>query len=188
GKGLLKAGHDVMFSSRAPEDSRGREIHQETGTLVGTVAETLAYSEIVAIALGADAITGVIEEFAPAWKGKIIIDLNNSIRPMPPQAGSVGQAIAQMTGGRVVKAFNSIGAEHFQNPVFNGQKATMLVAGDDTQAKSVVMGLAADLGFEPIDAGGLAVSGLLESMARLWVNLASNAGLGRNIAFKLLKR
>jgi predicted dinucleotide-binding enzyme len=62
----------------------------------------------------------------------------------------------------------------------------MLVAGDDADAKAIVMRLSAETGFSPIDAGGLAMSHWLESFAWLWISLAMKHG--RDIAFRLMLR
>jgi 8-hydroxy-5-deazaflavin:NADPH oxidoreductase len=56
------------------------------------------------------------------------------------------------------------------------------------RAKAVVTDLAEDLDFEVVDAGGLIVARFLEPMAMLWINLANVQRLGRNIAFKLVRR
>lgn len=64
----------------------------------------------------------------------------------------------------------------------------MLIAGDDVEAKRTVSGLAQDLGFDVVDAGPLRNARSLEHVAVLWIHLAMVGGLGRDIAFKLLRR
>jgi hypothetical protein len=71
---------------------------------------------------------------------------------------------------------------------FGAGKLVMLVAGDDPEAKTTVMSLANDLGFEPVDAGPLAMSRYLEPMAMVWIKLALVQKLGRNFGFALLRR
>lgn len=186
GKALLKVGHEVMFSSRDPQSEAMQKLRTETGAPVGTVTETLAYSPVIVIAMAPNVVGSVVEEHAGAWADKIIIDMNNKGGLEIPT--SFGQYLASITQGRVVKAFNTIGVEHLDNPVFEGQKATMLIASDDQEAKQIVSGLAADLGFEPVNAGGLEMSGLLESLAMLWVRLASTAGYGRDFAFRIVRK
>jgi predicted dinucleotide-binding enzyme len=187
GKALLKAGHEVMFSSRDPRGEHARKIKEETGAPVGTVSEVLAYSPVIAIALAPDAIEQTIREHTDWWKDKIILDLNNRFAGAAT-AKSLAEDIAHWTGARVIKIFNTLGAEHYQNPVFEGQKASMFVAGDDSEGKQIAMRLAADIGFEPIDCGGLDSAGMIEKLAQLWVHLALRMGMGRNIAFKLIQR
>jgi len=115
-----------------------------------------------------------------------IIDSTN--RFTAGRAASGAEEIAGLApGARVVKAFNTIGAELLAGPRFDMQSATMFICGGDAQAKSIVASLAQKLGFEVVDAGPLSSAGMLESLARLWVSLA-RGGLGRNIAFKLLRR
>ncbi|MGH6959267.1 MAG: hypothetical protein ACREE7_02165, partial [Dongiaceae bacterium] len=62
------------------------------------------------------------------------------------------------------------------------------VAGDDPRAKATALALARDLGFEPVDAGPLAMARYLEPFAMLWIKLALIQGLGRRFAFRLLQR
>ena len=50
------------------------------------------------------------------------------------------------------------------------------------------MRLVDELGFDPVDAGPLTQARLLEPLALLWISLAYRQGLGRNIAFRLMRR
>jgi predicted dinucleotide-binding enzyme len=91
-------------------------------------------------------------------------------------------------GARVVKVFNTTGANNMANPDFGGIAATMFYCGDDAEAKAAAARLAADLGFDPVDAGNLEQARLLEPLALLWIRLAYVQKQGREIAFKLLRR
>lgn len=189
GKGWAAKGHAIMFSSRTPESEKMKTLVAEAGsnTRAGTIQQTLAFGDVVVIALSWDAVEAVIAD-AGEWSGKIVIDVTNRIRPSGGDpAGSAGEAIAQRTGARVIKAFNSIGAEHYLNPLFGDQAASMLICGDDAEAKSTVASLTAELGFDVVDAGPLSNARLLEGLAALWISLARGES-GRDIAFKLLKR
>lgn len=59
----------------------------------------------------------------------------------------------------------------------------MFVAGDDAQAKEVALNLAAEIGFEPYDAGPLANAKSLEEMVKVW--LAITKQLGRGVGFAI---
>jgi predicted dinucleotide-binding enzyme len=89
---------------------------------------------------------------------------------------------------RVVKCFNTTGANNLENPNYGDDRPMMFLCGNDAGVKSVVMKLGQDVGFEMIDAGELATARLLEPVAMLWIHLAFRGGLGRNFAFKLLRR
>ena len=91
-------------------------------------------------------------------------------------------------GARVVKAFNTTGANNMADSRYPGGKLMMPVAGDDAAAKQTVMTLAAELGFAPVDVGPLAMSRHLEPMAMCWIKLAYAQGTGREFGFAILKR
>jgi len=89
---------------------------------------------------------------------------------------------------KVVKIFNTTGANNMANPLYQNERIPMLYCGDDAGAKSVAAQLASDAGMEPVDAGGLRNSRLLEPYAMLWIYLAYRGGFGREFAFKLVRR
>ena len=64
----------------------------------------------------------------------------------------------------------------------------MLYCGDDAGAKALGARLAADLGFEPIDAGPLREARFLEPMAMVWIHLALFQKLGTGFVFNLVRR
>lgn len=184
GKALTQAGYEVMFSVRDPrrEAEKVQTIKQETGAQAGTVQELLATTEVIAVLLRWEAVPEVAK--LRGWENKIVIDLTT--RPSTKHAHSAAEELARLTGARVVKAFNTIGAEHYLNPVIDGQAVTMFMVGDDVEAKDIVGDLATTLGFEVIDAGDLSAAAYLDNLAAFWTHLSKN-GLGRNIAFKLLQ-
>ena len=62
------------------------------------------------------------------------------------------------------------------NPALpDGIRTVMFVCGDDETAKSVVMQLAADIGFDAVDAGKLQQARFLEPWAMLWISLLTEA-------------
>ena len=89
-------------------------------------------------------------------------------------------------GARVVKAFNTLGAEHILNPVVGGQQADVFLCTDDDAARSVVGKLAEEIGFRAVDLGPLRNARLAEHVAIAWIHMAMKGGLGRNIAFKVV--
>jgi 8-hydroxy-5-deazaflavin:NADPH oxidoreductase len=58
--------------------------------------------------------------------------------------------------------------------------------GDDKEAKFRVMKLGQDIGFDPIDAGGLVNGRILDAMAFLVIGLAFQSGMGTQMGYKLL--
>ena len=75
-----------------------------------------------------------------------------------------------------------------ENPRYPDGPVTMLYCGADAKAKSRAAQLASDLGFDPVDAGGLSAARWLEDFAMLWIHLAIHQKLGVNFAFRLVRR
>ena len=128
-------------------------------------------------------------------KGKIILDTTNPLTRGPDGiALEIGHSISAgekvqgwAVGASVFKTLNTTGFGNMANPVFNGVKSVMFVAGDDVANKPKVINLVGDLGFEVIDAGPLRNARLLEAHAMLWIDLALVRGQGRDFAFATLK-
>ncbi|HSG39652.1 MAG TPA: NADPH-dependent F420 reductase [Thermoanaerobaculia bacterium] len=194
GRGWAKAGHEVMFGVRAASDPKVAELLREApGARAGSVAEVAAFGEVVALATPWEATEDALRH-AGNLAGKILFDCTN---PLAPQLSGLThghdtsggeQVAAWAPGARVVKVFNTIGANHMENPDFDGVAATMFYCGDDDEAKAAAARLASDLGFDPIDAGRLDQARLLEPLALLWIRLAYVQQQGRDIGFKLMRR
>jgi hypothetical protein len=59
--------------------------------------------------------------------------------------------------------------------------------GDDSEAKKTLAGLIRDIGMEPVDGGPLMSARSLEPMTALLISMAYNQGVGRDLAYKLIK-
>lgn len=193
GKGWARAGHEVTFGVRNPSDPKVQRLVEETGAKAASVTDAAAGAEVVVLATPWDATEGIVRSLGDL-AGRIVFDATN---PLAPQLSglthgfdtSAAEMIAGWApGARVVKIFNTTGANNMANPDFNGVAATMFYCGDDADAKAAAAGLAGDLGFDPVDAGNLQQARLLEPLALLWIRLAYLQGMGREIAFKLMKR
>jgi predicted dinucleotide-binding enzyme len=66
------------------------------------------------------------------------------------------------TGSRLVKGFNHLIAGLLeQGPAMHGGRRVVFLASDDEGAAAEIAALAEDLGFAPINLGGLSEGGLL---------------------------
>lgn len=177
GSRLAAVGHDVVYGVRRP----GRR----SDPAAVSIPEAAEGAEVVILAVPWAAVRGVAEAIGDAG-GAVIVDATNPFGPEPP-SDSGAERVAAWTGSRrVVKAFNTTGFNNMADPGYGDLRPVMPVAGDDTDRERVLE-LAAELGFDPVDAGPLANARHLESMAALWVHLA-RSGHGREIAFALLRR
>lgn len=186
-------GHEVVIGVREPRGPGSGDLAERLGPKVAvlSIEEACAAAETVLLAVPWEAAEEVVKRVDLA--GKVVIDTTNPIAAGLELAightASAAELIAGWApGARVVKAFNTVGAEHLSHPRLDGLALTMLICGDDREAKTTVKGLAEEIGFEVVDAGPLSSARLLEPLAMLWIRLALVEGLGRDIGFKLLRR
>jgi 8-hydroxy-5-deazaflavin:NADPH oxidoreductase len=185
GRGWAQAGHDIMFGVRNPEDAELKQLIAELGgrPTVGSPQEAAAFGEVIVFAIPGAAMQETLARLGDL-SGKILIDATNGLGNST-QAGA--QMIAQWTpGASVFKAFNSIGFEILNVPMFGDLQADMFFCGDDTQAREVVAQLIADLAFRPMYVGDLSSAPMVEMLARLWGSLAYGQKMGRRLAFRML--
>ena len=101
----------------------------------------------------------------PTWKGKTIVDVTNAYGVSPGKLGEQPSAkvVAQaFTGGKLVKGFNHLVAAVLgQDPAVHGGRRVVFLAGDDDDAAAEIGALAENIGFSPIQLGGLSEGGLL---------------------------
>ena len=148
------AGHDVAVSTR------------------DTVAETAAGADVVVLAVPASSGPEVLAAAGPL-DGRILVDATNNL-----SGGPDGTALAALApGARVVKAFNTVFAT-FMHDTRPDRPASLVLCGDDGEAKEIVSGLVRAAGFEPVDAGGAERTGDVEAFARLVIGLAYAQGRG----------
>jgi len=185
GAGWARSGHEIFFGVRSPG---------KTGLKNAIyVREAAQSADVIVLAVPWSGVPDALRS-AGDLTGKVILDATNpllaDLSGLDVEPGtSGGEKVAELAGGiPVVKIFNTTGFPNMVNPDYKGQFATMLYCGDDANAKSIAAGLALDLGFDPVDAGDLKQSRLLEPLALLWIKLALKQGLGLNIAFKLMRR
>jgi NADPH-dependent F420 reductase len=194
GVSWAKKGHDVIFGSRQPDSEKVRAILSEAGKKARAVLPeaAVAEAEVVVLAVPYTAVRETVSSLGEL-SGKVLVDATNPIAPGLQLAvgttTSGGEQLAAMAPrARVVKAFNTTGAENMANPIYHGESITMFICGDDAAAKTAVTQLAQDLGFAVADVGDITKCRFLEPMALVWITLAVQRGLGRDIAFKLVHR
>jgi predicted dinucleotide-binding enzyme len=188
---LAKSGFAVRFGLKDGKDA-GALLARAPGAAAATVEDAAKSSDVLFLAVPGNVAVDVARSLAGVLAGKVVVDCNNALTwkdgPVwsPPAEGSLAQAIAKAApGAKVVKAFNTFGAEHHLDPGLTGAPATVFMAADDAGAKKTVAEIASKAGFDPVDAGPLRNAGVLENVAILWIHLASVGGKGRGVAIHL---
>ncbi|HWI13758.1 MAG TPA: NADPH-dependent F420 reductase [Burkholderiales bacterium] len=161
----VKAGHQVMFSSRTIDNDRKLAASLGPNARAGTPQEAADFGDVLLIAVPYRAMPEVGKELGDRVKGKVVIDPSN---PIPNRDGETatwarekgaGLASAELLpGARIVRAFNAIGyarmAKAHETP---GERIGMPMAGDDGKAIEVASRLIREIGYEPVLVGGLAM-------------------------------
>jgi len=161
-----KAGHEVMFSDRDPEQAKRAAEAAGGKARTGSVEQAVAFGEAILIAVPYKALPDLQQQIGGQLKGKVVVDPNN---PVPARDGDMavgakekGAAVstaALLPGAKLVRSFNSWGymvmAREANRPA---PRMALPVAADDPAALKVGMQLVSDAGFDPVAAGSLADS------------------------------
>ena len=186
----IRTGHSVTVSSAGGESARA--LAEATGArAAASDREAVEGAEVVVLAVPYTAVPDVLAEIGPALDGKVVVDATNPLKAdysgLATDGTSGAETIqAQVPGARVVKAFNTAFAARQADPTVSGLRADGYVAGDDEDAKATVLGLVEAIGFNPVDAGGLAMARYLEGMAWLNISLQMKNGWSWQAGWKLV--
>jgi 8-hydroxy-5-deazaflavin:NADPH oxidoreductase len=173
-EGLERTGHEVRAAGR------------------GKVSETAAWADIIILAVPFAAIPDVSRELQTAADGKTVVDVTNALTPDMQLALGFSTSGAEelqkaLPKVRVVKAFNTVFAQHMSRGSVVGQQLSLFAAGDDAAARKAVLELGKAIGFDAIDAGPLRNARHLESLGYFNIQLGYVLGNGPNIGFKLAR-
>jgi len=186
----LRAGHSVTVSSSSGDSAA--TVARETGAkAAASNREAVEGAELVVIAVPYMAIVDLLDEVGPQLAGKIVVDATNPLKPdysgLAVEGTSAAEGIqTHVPAARVVKAFNTIFAARQADPVISNVHVDGFVASDDDEAKAVVLDLVKGMGFNPIDAGQLAMSRYLEALAFLNISLQMRHGWSWQSGWKLV--
>jgi len=160
----------VVLSNRRGPDSLADVIAELGNGASAATAAVAASLDYVLLAVPwphiEDALRGL-----PAWNGRVLIDATNPFSAYSPKLvladlgdkGASEVVAALAPGARVVKAFNSIVIERFnQGPTKDGGRRVIFVSGDHAEPIEFVKNLITSFGFAPIHLGGLETGGRMQ--------------------------
>jgi predicted dinucleotide-binding enzyme len=162
GSVLVKAGHEVKFSSRHPEElvSMTRELGPRAS--IGTPREAAEFGTVLLFAVPYEALPQLGRDLQEVIRSKVVIDACNARGESPiakeAEANGAGPTSAKfLSGTRVVRAFSAVDATSV-DASFKGStdKLGVPLASDDAEAMQVVSQLVRDAGCEPVIVGNLA--------------------------------
>ncbi len=189
---LAALGHEVFVAnSRGPETLA--DLARETGAKAVTVRDAARAGEVVVVTIPEGKIPNLPKDlFAGVPDDVVVVDTGNYY-PQQRDGRIAGieegitesRWVANQLGRSVVKAFNNIYAKHLLErgrPKGAPGRIALPVAGDDQRAKQVVMRLVDELGFDPVDAGGLDESWRQQPGTPVYATDYDGAGVRRALA------
>jgi len=191
GQRFAALGRDIVYGSREPDRPDVRRLVAETGprARAAAPAEAARDADIVVLALPWEVVEDVTRSLADL-AGKIVIDPTNprrvaddGLRDYPFDGSNAERIQAAAPEARVVKAFNTLGAETMLDPAVAKHPVSVPIAGDDPAAKAVVAELVRGIGLEPVDVGPLRYAHVLEGLHYLRYNAGQIGGTRINFHF-----
>jgi 8-hydroxy-5-deazaflavin:NADPH oxidoreductase len=175
GRGLERAGYEVRLIGNDPP----------------RVRDAASWGEVIILAVPYPAIDETIREMGDATAGKTLVDASNALTPDFQLAlGFTTSAAEELQkkapAAKVIKAFNTVFAQHMAAGQVKGTSLTLLVAGDNQDAKDQILALGRDIGFDSVDAGPLKNARWLEALGYLNIQLGYMLKMGTEIGFKLI--
>jgi predicted dinucleotide-binding enzyme len=163
---LTALGHDVSIAnSRGPDTLQG--VAKETGAKPVTIREAARGKDIVIVTIPEKSVRDLPRDLFAGDPRAVVVDTGNYYPKRDGRIAAIeegtpeSQWVAQQLGRPVIKAFNTIYAQHLMERGRAADQAGRIalpVAGDDPVAKAVVIRLIDELGFDGVDTGSLAES------------------------------
>ena len=143
--------------------------------------DTAATGDVVVLAVPYPAVADVIARRGESLAGKIVVDITNPLNfetfdslVVPADGSAAAEIAAALPSSRVLKAFNTTFAGTLAAGTVGPLTTTVLIAGDDADAKSTLARVVTSGGLDAIDAGALKRARELEALGFLQLSLAVN--------------
>jgi predicted dinucleotide-binding enzyme len=163
-KAFARKGIEVSVATTRDPERFASDAAAIGPTIIATTLSEAVKANILFLAVRFEAYPDVAKAL-PTWQGKTIVDVTNAYGVPPEELGGQpsGKVVAQaFTGGKLVKGFNHLGAAILgQDPAVQGGRRVVFLASDDEDAAAEIGALAENLGFSPVQLGGLSEGGLL---------------------------
>lgn len=188
----VKAGHEVLMSSRHPEELKPLAAKLGAKARVGTPQEAAAFGEVVVISVPYGATPQVGRDYAKELAGKVVLDTGN---PYPGRDGAMaeearkkgtGVASAEfLPGVKLVRAFNAINYNSLRSEANRaGERYAIPLAADDAGALKIAERLVKDAGFDPVVVGPLSRAKEFDVGSKVYTRLLTAKELRQELGLK----
>ncbi|WP_382303676.1 NADPH-dependent F420 reductase [Herbiconiux sp. UC225_62] len=157
-------------------------------------ADASISGDIVVLAVPYPEVAGILDAFGGQLAGRTVVDITNPLDfstfdslVVPADGSAAAEIQAKLPESHVLKAFNTTLAATLASKQLGGVPTTVLVAGDDTDAKTALLGAITAGGVSALDAGGLSRARELEAIGFLQLTLAASEKIGWNGGFAVIR-
>ena len=150
--------------------------------------------DIVILAVPYPALGDIAAKYGPQLAGKVVVDITNPLNfetfdslTVPADSSAAAELSAALPSSRVLKAFNTTFAATLGAKAVGPNKTTVLIAGDDADAKAALAAAITTGGVDAIDAGALSRARELEAVGFLQLTLAVAGKIGWTGGFGIVR-
>ncbi len=143
-------------------------------------ADKRVTGDVVILAVPYPAVAEVLQHRGESLAGKVVVDITNPLDfstfdslVVPADGSAAAEIAAALPQSRVLKAFNTNFAGTLGSGVVGPLPTTVLIAGDDADAKALLAGIVTAGGLRAVDAGSLRRARELEALGFLQLTLAA---------------
>ena len=150
--------------------------------------------DVVVLAVPHGAVADIVATRGEELAGKVVVDITNPVNfetfdslVVPADSSAAAEIAAALPRSRVVKAFNTTFAATLASGTVGGQQpTTVLIAGDDADAKTLLAGIVTAAGLRAVDAGTLRRARELEALGFLQITLAAAEKIAWSAGFAVI--
>jgi 8-hydroxy-5-deazaflavin:NADPH oxidoreductase len=150
--------------------------------------------DVVVLAVPYPALKDIVAQYGEQFAGKIVVDITNPLNfetfdslVVAADSSAAAELASALPSSKVLKAFNTNFAATLGSKTVGQNQTTVLIAGDDTDAKKTLADAVKAGGVDAVDAGSLARARELEAVGFLQLTLAAGEKIQWTSGFALVR-
>lgn len=191
---LQKKGHEIIVANNDENSETVKKaLEQNVNFSAKKIQEAIDEAEVVFLATPFQANEEILKSLT--FNGKVLIDCTNPVgmgisHGLNSEISGSEKVQEWASDAKVVKAYTIYGFENLINSDYSNYsvKPVMMIAGNDTAAKTIVSQLNVEMGYDTLDTGKLDQALHLEHMTLLWVKMVRRDGHHPNFVWAYLEK
>jgi predicted dinucleotide-binding enzyme len=159
-----------------------------------TDSDATISGDIVILAVPYPALSAITAKHGSQLAGKVVVDISNPLNfetfdslTVPAESSATAELAEALPSSKVLKAFNTTFAATLAAKAVGPIKTTVLIAGDDTDAKGALAAAITAGGIDAVDAGALSRARELEAIGFLQLTLAAGEKISWTGGFGIVR-